>query len=73
MDAAAIVEALMTTQGRTDPYPLYAEAHQLGPVPGPRRRLVPHTGLRGYQPRAAQPGVRAGRPDQPPDAAGRPR
>jgi cytochrome P450 len=32
MDATAIVEALMTPQGRTDPYPLYARAHELGPV-----------------------------------------
>jgi cytochrome P450 len=31
-NAAAIVEALMTPQGRVDPYPLYARAHELGPV-----------------------------------------
>ncbi|MET9177814.1 cytochrome P450 [Kitasatospora aureofaciens] len=32
MDGAAIIEQLMTTEGRTDPYPLYARAHELGPV-----------------------------------------
>ncbi|MFJ7248682.1 cytochrome P450 [Kitasatospora sp. NPDC098652] len=32
MDGAAIIEQLMTTEVRTDPYPLYARAHQLGPV-----------------------------------------
>jgi cytochrome P450 len=31
-NAAAIVEALLTPQGRADPYPLYARAHELGPV-----------------------------------------
>jgi cytochrome P450 len=30
MNAAAIVEALLTPQGRIDPYPLYARAHELG-------------------------------------------
>ncbi|WP_327676469.1 cytochrome P450 [Kitasatospora sp. NBC_00458] len=30
MDGAAIVEQLMTTEGRLDPYPLYARAHELG-------------------------------------------
>ncbi|MFF2076208.1 cytochrome P450 [Kitasatospora sp. NPDC058162] len=34
MDGAAIIEQLMTTEVRTDPYPLYARAHQLGPVTG---------------------------------------
>lgn len=32
MDGAAIIEQLMTTEGRTDPYPLYARARELGPV-----------------------------------------
>jgi cytochrome P450 len=32
LDAAAIVEALATTQARADPYPLYARARELGPV-----------------------------------------
>ncbi|MFI6155753.1 cytochrome P450 [Kitasatospora sp. NPDC051170] len=32
MDGAAIVERMMTTEGRTDPYPLYARARGLGPV-----------------------------------------
>ncbi|MER7668931.1 cytochrome P450 [Kitasatospora sp. NPDC096128] len=32
MDGAAIIEQLMTTEVRTDPYPLYARAHRLGPV-----------------------------------------
>ncbi|MFI9158089.1 cytochrome P450 [Kitasatospora aureofaciens] len=32
MDGAAIIEQLMTTEVRTDPYPLYARAHELGPV-----------------------------------------
>ncbi|MET8628637.1 cytochrome P450 [Kitasatospora sp. NPDC004669] len=32
MDGAAIVEQLMTTEVRADPYPLYARAHELGPV-----------------------------------------
>ena len=31
-NAAAIVEALLTPPGRADPYPLYARAHELGPV-----------------------------------------
>lgn len=31
-DAAAILSALMTPAGRADPYPLYARAHELGPV-----------------------------------------
>ena len=30
MNAAAIVEAMLTPQGRIDPYPLYARAHELG-------------------------------------------
>lgn len=30
--AAAIVGALMTSEGRADPFPLYAKAHELGPV-----------------------------------------
>jgi cytochrome P450 len=30
--AAAILEQLMTPAGRADPFPLYAAAHQLGPV-----------------------------------------
>ncbi|MFH9348423.1 cytochrome P450 [Kitasatospora sp. NPDC017646] len=32
MDGAAIIEQLMTTEVRADPYPLYARAHRLGPV-----------------------------------------
>ncbi|OKI11224.1 cytochrome [Streptomyces sp. CB02056] len=32
MDGAAIIEQLMTTEVRTDPYPLYAKARELGPV-----------------------------------------
>ncbi|MFJ7907902.1 cytochrome P450 [Kitasatospora sp. NPDC096204] len=32
MDGAAIIGQLMTTEGRTDPYPLYAKARELGPV-----------------------------------------
>ncbi|MEU4583718.1 cytochrome P450 [Kitasatospora aureofaciens] len=32
MDGAAIIEQLMTMEVRTDPYPLYARAHELGPV-----------------------------------------
>ncbi|MFJ6616363.1 cytochrome P450 [Kitasatospora sp. NPDC091335] len=32
MDGAAIIEQLMTTDVRTDPYPLYARARELGPV-----------------------------------------
>ncbi|MEV6973294.1 cytochrome P450 [Kitasatospora sp. NPDC093806] len=32
MDGAAIIEQLMTTEGRIDPYPLYARAHELGPA-----------------------------------------
>ncbi|MFE6056851.1 cytochrome P450 [Kitasatospora sp. NPDC056446] len=32
MDGAAIVERLMTTEVRRDPYPLYARARELGPV-----------------------------------------
>jgi cytochrome P450 len=31
-DAAAIIEALMAPAGRTDPFPLYAEAHRMGPA-----------------------------------------
>lgn len=31
-DAAAILEALVSRQGRIDPYPLYARAHELGPI-----------------------------------------
>ncbi|MER5353060.1 cytochrome P450 [Kitasatospora sp. NPDC002551] len=30
MDGASIIEQLMTTEGRADPYPLYARAHELG-------------------------------------------
>ncbi|MFB7471199.1 cytochrome P450 [Kitasatospora sp. NPDC056184] len=30
MDGASIIEQLMTTEGRFDPYPLYARAHELG-------------------------------------------
>jgi cytochrome P450 len=32
MDAQAVTQALLTPDGRADPYPLYAEAHRLGPV-----------------------------------------
>ncbi|WP_245231846.1 cytochrome P450 [Streptomyces novaecaesareae] len=32
MDGAAIIEQLMTTEVRADPYPLYARALELGPV-----------------------------------------
>ncbi|MEU1287519.1 cytochrome P450 [Kitasatospora sp. NPDC005856] len=32
MDGAKIIEQLMTTEVRTDPYPLYASARELGPV-----------------------------------------
>ncbi|MEU3570872.1 cytochrome P450 [Kitasatospora sp. NPDC036755] len=32
MDGAAIIEQLMSTEVRTDPYPLYARARELGPV-----------------------------------------
>ncbi|ONH28876.1 cytochrome P450 [Pseudofrankia asymbiotica] len=32
MDAAAIIEALTTQQGRTNPFPLYTRALELGPV-----------------------------------------
>ncbi|MBO1414837.1 cytochrome P450 [Streptomyces sp. FH025] len=32
MDGAAIIDQLMTTETRTDPYPLYAKARALGPV-----------------------------------------
>jgi cytochrome P450 len=28
----AIIDALMTSAGRTDPFPIYAQAHELGPV-----------------------------------------
>ena len=31
-DAAAIVSSLLTPAGRSDPFPLYAAAHALGPV-----------------------------------------
>ncbi|MFJ2782117.1 MULTISPECIES: cytochrome P450 [unclassified Kitasatospora] len=30
MDGAAIIEQLLTREGRADPYPLYARAHELG-------------------------------------------
>ncbi|MFD0276013.1 cytochrome P450 [Kitasatospora sp. NPDC127111] len=30
MDGSSIIERLMTTEGRSDPYPLYARAHELG-------------------------------------------
>ncbi|MFJ8430202.1 cytochrome P450 [Kitasatospora sp. NPDC094019] len=42
MDGASIIERLMTTEGRFDPYPLYARAHELGAaVPaGPAAVLV---------------------------------
>lgn len=32
MDGAAIMEQLMTAEGRADPYPLYERARELGPV-----------------------------------------
>ncbi|MFC8452997.1 cytochrome P450 [Kitasatospora sp. NPDC057223] len=32
MDGEAIIEQLMTPEGRIDPYPLYRLAHELGPV-----------------------------------------
>ncbi|MFE6054833.1 cytochrome P450 [Kitasatospora sp. NPDC056446] len=32
MDGAAIIEQLMTTEVKNDPYPLYAKARELGPV-----------------------------------------
>ncbi|MEV8093465.1 cytochrome P450 [Kitasatospora sp. NPDC085879] len=32
MDGAAIIEQLLGTEGRADPYPLYESAHGLGPV-----------------------------------------
>jgi len=32
MDAQAVTQALLTPDGRADPYPLYAEAHRLGAV-----------------------------------------
>nr|WP_228563995.1 cytochrome P450 [Catenulispora rubra] len=31
--AAAVIDAVMAPAGRADPFPLYAMAHQLGPVP----------------------------------------
>ncbi|GLY75476.1 cytochrome P450 [Actinoallomurus iriomotensis] len=31
-DAGTIMEALLAPAGRTDPFPLYAEAHRMGPV-----------------------------------------
>ncbi|MFF1786703.1 cytochrome P450 [Kitasatospora sp. NPDC058243] len=42
MDGAAIIEELLTSEGRADPYPLYARAHTLGAaVPaGPDTFLV---------------------------------
>ncbi|SDT77700.1 Cytochrome P450 [Streptomyces sp. TLI_053] len=42
MDGASIIERLMTAEGRFDPYPLYARAHELGAaVPaGPAAVLV---------------------------------
>ncbi|MFF8768864.1 cytochrome P450 [Kitasatospora sp. NPDC015120] len=42
MDGASIIEQLMTTEGRFDPYPLYARAHELGPAApaGPGAVLV---------------------------------
>ncbi len=42
MDAGRIVEGLLGAQGWADPYPLYAEAHALGPVvpAGPSAFLV---------------------------------
>ncbi|MFB6890808.1 cytochrome P450 [Kitasatospora sp. NPDC056327] len=42
MDGASIIEQLMTTEGRFDPYPLYTRAHELGAaVPaGPGAVLV---------------------------------
>ncbi|MFD4396011.1 cytochrome P450 [Kitasatospora sp. NPDC058478] len=42
MDGAAIIEELLTSEGRADPYPLYARAHALGAaVPaGPDTFLV---------------------------------
>ncbi|WP_369362958.1 cytochrome P450 [Streptomyces sp. CG4] len=32
MDAESIIAQLLTPEGRSDPYPLYARAHELGPV-----------------------------------------
>ncbi|MDC0773116.1 cytochrome P450 [Streptomyces sp. HD] len=32
MDAESIIAHLLTPEGRADPYPLYARAHELGPV-----------------------------------------
>ncbi|MFE7562688.1 cytochrome P450 [Kitasatospora sp. NPDC057500] len=42
MDGASIIEQLMTIEGRSDPYPLYARAHELGPAApaGPGAVLV---------------------------------
>ncbi|WSR39979.1 cytochrome P450 [Kitasatospora purpeofusca] len=42
MDGASIIERLMTTEGRFDPYPLYARAHELGAAApaGPAAVLV---------------------------------
>ncbi|MFJ4592605.1 MULTISPECIES: cytochrome P450 [unclassified Kitasatospora] len=42
MDGAAIIEELLTSEGRADPYPLYARAHALGAVvpAGPDTFLV---------------------------------
>jgi cytochrome P450 len=46
MDAAAIIEGLIAPAGRTDPYPLYTQAHALGPV----AEIVPGALLvSGYQ------------------------
>lgn len=43
-DAAAILNALMTPEGRADPYPLYAAAHRLGPYCTPAEGIVLVTG-----------------------------
>ncbi|MDH6575042.1 cytochrome P450 [Kitasatospora sp. MAP5-34] len=46
MDGAAILEQLMTVAGRGDPYPLYEQARQLGPVTTTDEALVMAVGYR---------------------------
>ncbi|MGW2748751.1 cytochrome P450 [Streptomyces sp. NPDC001450] len=59
MDAESIVARLLTPEGRADPYPLYARAHELGPVVPAGDGLVLVSGYEAGRAALRHPGLGA--------------
>jgi cytochrome P450 len=68
--AAALVHELMSTGGRTNPYPLYARAHRLGPVARVADGYVLVTGYDAVNEILRNPGFGLAAPPQTPSNTG---